>query len=171
MGRHITPVLLGLLLVVTPAFSFYLPGVAPKEYLENEKVEVKVNKLSSPVTQLPYDYYNLAFCKPKDLRNSVENLGEVLHGSVIQNSPYELFMQKSDFKVLCKVDLTKKQVENFGRRIKNDYRVQMIVDNLPAATRMISELPDGKTVTMYDRGYRCGSPHAVPAPQPSRPPH
>ena len=32
----------------------------------------------------------------------------------------------------------------------------MIMDNLPAATRMISELPDGKTVTMYDRGYRLG---------------
>jgi hypothetical protein len=27
---------------------------------------------------------------------------------------------------------------------------------LPQATRMISELPDGKTVTMYDRGYRLG---------------
>ena len=151
--RHL---LLAAALAGVPAF--YLPGVAPKEYLENEKVEVKVNKLSSSVTQLPYDYYNLAFCKPKDLRNSVENLGEVLHGSMIQNSPYELFMQKSDFKVLCKVDLTKKQVENFGKRIKNDYRVQMIMDNLPAATRMISELPDGKTVTMYDRGYRCAPP-------------
>jgi len=30
------------------------------------------------------------------------------------------------------------------------------MDNLPAATRMISELPDGKVVTMYDRGYRMG---------------
>jgi len=151
MVRHVA-----LLLLAGAAQAFYLPGVAPKEYLENEKVEVKVNKLSSSVTQLPFDYYNLAFCKPKDLKNSVENLGEVLHGSMIQNSPYELFMQKSDFKVLCKVDLTKKQAENFAKRIKNDYRVHMIMDNLPAATRMISELPDGKTVTMYDRGYRLG---------------
>lgn len=142
--------------------GFYLPGVAPKQYADGEKVEVKVNKLTSTVTQLPYDYYNLAFCKPNDLRNSVENLGEVLHGSMIQNSPYELFMQKPDFKVLCKVDLEKTQVDNFAKRIKNDYRVQMIMDNLPAATRMVSELPGGSTVTMYDRGYRCASDRLRP---------
>jgi len=135
---------------------FYLPGVAPREYVDNEKVEIKVNKLTSTVTQLPYDFYNLAFCKPTALVNSVENLGEVLHGSMIQNSPYELFAHKSDFKVLCKKDLTLKEVKTFGQRIKEDYRVQMIMDNLPAATRMISELPDGRTMTMYDRGYRLG---------------
>ena len=92
--------------------------------------QVKVNKLSSSVTQA-YDYDS--------------ELGRT-------SSTW----QKSDFKVLCKVDLTKKQAENFAKRIKDDYRVQMIMDNLPAATRMISELPDGKTVTMYDRGYRLG---------------
>ncbi len=111
---------------------------------------------------------------------------------MIQNSAYELYAQKSDFKVLCKVNLTQKESRLFAARIKEDYRVQMIMDNLPAvctetslrasrrppaagrvrkrqhahrlslccarpqATRMISELPDGKTVTMYDRGYRLG---------------
>ena len=124
--------------------------------MDGERVDVKVNKLTSTVTQLPYDYYRLPFCKPTELKYSVENLAEVLHGSMIQNSPYELYAQKSDFKVLCKVTLTKKESKLLASRIKEDYRVQMIMDNLPAATRMISELPDGKTVTMYDRGYRLG---------------
>ncbi len=75
---------------------------------------------------------------------------------MIQNSPYELFAQKQDFKVLCKQDLNAQQVADFGQRIREDYRVQLIMDNLPAATRMISELPNGKTVYMYDRGYRLG---------------
>ena len=105
---------------------------------------------------MPFDYYNLPFCKPTELKYHVENLGEVLHGSMIQNSPYELYAQKSDFKVLCKASLTAAESKLFARRIQQDYRVQMIMDNLPAATRMISELPDGKTVTMYDRGYRLG---------------
>ena len=126
------------------------------QYLDGERVDVKVNKLTSTVTQLPYDYYKLAFCKPETLTYKVENIGEVLHGSMIQNSPYELYMGKSDFKVLCKADLTKQQAADFAKRIRQDYRVQMIMDNLPAATRMISEQPDGKTVTMYDRGYRLG---------------
>ena len=164
------------------------------QYKDGQKVEIKVNKLTSTITQLPYDYYKLAFCKPKELVNSVENLGEVLHGSMIQNSPYEIFAQKQDFKVLCKADLTESQAKGFGKMIAQvcqrqlhgrwrtrcifvlmnllrmhamlcahclphdlqEYRVQMIMDNLPAATRMISELPDGRTVTMYDRGYRLG---------------
>lgn len=29
------------------------------------QVELKVNKLNSIHTQLPYDFYNLKFCKPK----------------------------------------------------------------------------------------------------------
>lgn len=124
--------------------------------MDGEKVEVKVNKLSSSVTQLPYNYYDLAFCKPKELKYSVENLGEVLHGSLIQNSPYELSAMKSDFRILCRTVLTDIEAKNFGQRIKEDYRVQMIMDNLPAATRMFSEQADGTTVTMYDRGYRLG---------------
>lgn len=84
------------------AEGFYLPGVAPREYAESERVEIKVNKLSSTKTQLPYDYYSLPFCRPAEITNAVENLGEVLHGSVIQNSPYDIFMGKTDFKILCK---------------------------------------------------------------------
>ena len=123
--------------------AFYLPGVAPKEYQEGDAVQVKVNKLSSAVTQLPFDYYRLPHCRPAELVNMVENLGEVLHGSMIQNSAYELQMGKSDFKVLCKKDLTKREAMQFALRIRQDYRVHMIMDNLPAATKMIAEMPDG----------------------------
>jgi len=151
-----------LLLLLAASDAFYLPGVSPKEYKDGDKVEVKVNKLSSSITQLPYNYYSLPFCAPPDVINAVENLGEVLHGSVIQNSPYELQMAKPDFKVLCKKDLSKNEARMMSQRIKEDYRVHLIMDNLPAATRMISELPDGKVVTMYDRGYRwLASPAAL----------
>jgi hypothetical protein len=39
-------------------------------------VGIKVNKLSSTKTQLPYEYYSLPFCKPSTIVNSAENLGE-----------------------------------------------------------------------------------------------
>jgi len=136
--------------------GFYLPGVAPYEYAQDERVDIKVNKLSSTKTQLPYDYYSLPFCKPEAIENKVENLGEVLHGSVIQNSPYDVRMGRSDFKVLCRIELTKSTGALLAKRIKDDYRVHLIMDNLPAATKMIREMPDGKTLTMYDRGYPLG---------------
>ena len=83
------------LLVATAALSsgFYLPGVSPKEYKDGDRVEVKVNKLSSSVTQLPYNYYSMPFCKPNvDIVNAVENLGEVLYGDEILPSLYRAEM-------------------------------------------------------------------------------
>merc|ERR1740138_1154283 len=140
-------------LLLPLAAGFYLPGVAVREYAQDEKVDIKVNKLTSTKTQLPYDFYSLPFCKPESVTNAVENLGEVLHGSVIQNSPYDIFMGKTDFKVLCRVELNPKESALLAKRIKEDYRVHLIMDNLPAATKMIREMPDGKQITMYDRGY------------------
>ena len=114
------------------------------QYLDGEKVDVKVNKLTSTVTQLPYDYYRLAFCKPKELINSVENLGEVLHGSMIQNSAYELYAQKADFKVLCKTDLTEKEATLFAQRVK-EVRERSVI--FSRRTR-----DDGHTTTPQDNG-------------------
>ena len=55
---------------------------------QGDALYVKVNKLSSTKTQLPYDYYFLKYCKPSKIVNSAENLGEVLRGDRIENSIY-----------------------------------------------------------------------------------
>lgn len=71
--------------------AFYLPGVAPHSYTEGEQVDLKVNKLSSVHTQLPFDYYSLKFCKPEGgVESYSENLGEFLSGDRIENSPYKV---------------------------------------------------------------------------------
>jgi hypothetical protein len=57
-------------------------------YLQGDSLPVKVNKLTSVKTQLPYAYYSLPFCKPETIVDSAENLGEVLRGDRIENSPY-----------------------------------------------------------------------------------
>lgn len=54
-------------LLLVAADAFYLPGIAPREYADGERVDVRVHKLSSPKTQLPYDYYSLPFCKPAEV--------------------------------------------------------------------------------------------------------
>ena len=63
-----------------PTRAFYLPGVAPIDYERDDLVYVKVNKLSSAVTQMPYDYYSLPYCKPERVKHAAENLGDVLRG-------------------------------------------------------------------------------------------
>jgi len=84
---------LGLALsIALKADAFYLPGVAPTEYHEGIRVELKVNKLTSVKTQLPFRYYTLPYCSPNELHVAAENLGEILLGDSIENSLYDIRM-------------------------------------------------------------------------------
>jgi len=137
-----------------PGSAFYLPGVAPIEYDDGAVVDLKVNKLTSVKTQLPYDYYTLPFCKPATILVSAENLGEVLEGDRIQNSPYEINMKVDvTCKVLCKQQLTAEMRQQFQSMIKDEYLVNWIVDNLPAATKYAR--PDREEQT-YMNGFPVG---------------
>ena len=57
---------------------------------QGDTLFLKVNKLSSTKTQLPYEYYSIPYCRPEPIVSSAENLGEVLRGDRIENSLYEV---------------------------------------------------------------------------------
>lgn len=63
--------------------------------MQGDLLKVKVNKLTSTKTQLPYSYYSLPYCKPEKIVDSAENLGEVLRGDRIENSPYVVILSFS----------------------------------------------------------------------------
>jgi transmembrane 9 superfamily protein 2/4 len=88
------------LLLLLGVHGFYLPGVAPREYSKGDAVDLKVNKLESVETQLPYAYYDLPFCQPENVVLAAENLGEVLTGEVIENSIFQIQMLENE---ACKV--------------------------------------------------------------------
>ncbi|CAK9878530.1 unnamed protein product [Sphagnum jensenii] len=136
--------------------AFYLPGAAPQDFAEGAQLLVKVNKLTSIKTQLPYEYYSLNYCKPEKILNKAENLGEVLRGDRIENSPYEFQMKDPRLcKVLCRKKLTEEDAKNFHEKIDNDYRVNMILDNLPVAEpRPRNE--NGHQLTSYEWGFPVG---------------
>lgn len=58
--------------------AFYIPGVAPVEFKKGDKIEVRAVKMTSTQTQLPFEYYSLPFCPPKNRTYNYksENLGE-----------------------------------------------------------------------------------------------
>mmetsp|Transcript_100178 Transcript_100178/g.188759 ORF Transcript_100178/g.188759 Transcript_100178/m.188759 type:complete len:635 (+) Transcript_100178:60-1964(+) len=144
------------LLSFTVCNAFYLPGVAPIEYSDGAPVELKVNKLTSVKTQLPYRYYVLPYCQPSAIQESVENLGEILAGDLIENSPYEINMMSNlTCKVLCKMQLTKENKDKFKSMIDDEYLVNWIVDNLPAATRYVRRGIGGGDFT-YMNGFPVG---------------
>lgn len=139
--------------------------------------------MTSSRTQLPYEYYSLQFCLPKNgtLHYKSENLGEVLRGkwtktllavpSVlyihrvyfpgdrIVNTPYEVRMAENvNCKLLCNTNEKPitwdiHQSNKVAERIEHEYFVHLIVDNLPVATRIHN--PDTMDV-QYEHGYRLG---------------
>lgn len=74
--------LLPLLCICQNVNTFYVPGVAPVEFVKGQAIMVKAVKMTSTRTQLPYEYYSLQFCLPKNgtIVYKSENLGEVLRG-------------------------------------------------------------------------------------------
>lgn len=150
------PVLLLFLPLLSICSGFYVPGVAPKEFQKDAIVEVKAVKMTSIKTQLPYEYYSLKFCEPKGEREyKIENLGEVLRGDRIVNTPYEIKMAKDmPCRVLCNsIKLTAKESKLMAERIKKNYYVHLIVDNLPCATQF--KMMDSDQV-QYEHGYKLG---------------
>jgi transmembrane 9 superfamily member 2/4 len=70
---------------------FYLPGLAPKDYEKDKELYIYANTIQSPLTDLPYDFYNphLNFPKPDTDLNEEENLGSVLSGDRLVKSPFK----------------------------------------------------------------------------------
>uniref|UniRef100_A0A6U3B0H5 Transmembrane 9 superfamily member n=1 Tax=Lotharella globosa TaxID=91324 RepID=A0A6U3B0H5_9EUKA len=150
-----------LLTLLAAAEAFYLPGVAPRDYLYGETVELKVNKLDSVHTQLPYDFYSLPFCTPDKIEESAENLGEVLSGDRIENSMYKISMKIIEScKILCRKFYKQGELKQFADKIKEEYRINWIVDNLPAATKFYTQeiTADGEMEysTHYEKGFALG---------------
>ncbi|MED6138625.1 Transmembrane 9 superfamily member 8 [Stylosanthes scabra] len=134
---------------------FYLPGVAPADFHKGDILRVKVNKLTSTKTQLPYSYYSLPYCRPNQIIDSAENLGEVLRGDRIENSPYEFKMREPRMcTIVCRLTLNAKTAQEFKEKIDDEYRVNMILDNLPLVVPL--RRPDQESSLVYLHGFLIG---------------
>ncbi|PIN00246.1 Endosomal membrane protein, EMP70 [Handroanthus impetiginosus] len=144
-----------ILLFSDNAFCFYLPGVTPQDFAKGDPLNVKVNKLTSIKTQLPYSYYSLPFCHPSKIIDSRENLGEVLRGDRIENSPYVFKMREPQMcNVVCRLMLDAKTTKEFREKIEDEYRVNMILDNLPLVVPIPRSEQEGPPI--YQLGFHVG---------------
>jgi len=92
MVSHTPLLLLPLLLLAAVTQAFYIPGLSPNVFYDNDRVPLFVNKISSKNSPLPYAYADLPFVcdKPKDSKRAWLNLGEVLRGDRISTSDYQV---------------------------------------------------------------------------------
>jgi len=118
------------------ALSYYLPGVAPKDFSEGDPVELTVNALRSPHSIVPYDYVypKFNFCPPKSTRKVTSSLGSILFGDRVFESTYNLSMgHNTTCQLLCTKALDKVHVNFLIERIQERFYHNWFVDSLPAA--------------------------------------
>eukprot|EP00546_Thalassionema_frauenfeldii_P016584 CAMPEP_0178901666 /NCGR_PEP_ID=MMETSP0786-20121207/4162_1 /TAXON_ID=186022 /ORGANISM="Thalassionema frauenfeldii, Strain CCMP 1798" /LENGTH=551 /DNA_ID=CAMNT_0020572819 /DNA_START=12 /DNA_END=1664 /DNA_ORIENTATION=- len=160
MKVEVTSLAAAFFLLEDVAHGFYLPGVNPKSFAEGDVVKLKVNKMTSPKTLLPVDYYKLPFCQPENgPKMDNENLGEFLAGDRIETSPYRLQMKKDMFcEQLCVSNVGRGEQRGVSpnkvvRAIRKNYHNNWITDNLSAA----SKVEDDTTITTrYWQGFPVG---------------
>lgn len=126
-------ILFSLVCIYKHVNTFYVPGVAPNAYPKGQPINVKAVKMFSTRTQLPYEYYSLQFCLPKNgtIVYKSENLGEVLRGDRIVNTPYQLNMAENvNCKLLCNkkdqpLNWNHEQSSKVNERIEHEYFVHL----------------------------------------------
>nr|CAX73076.1 Transmembrane 9 superfamily protein member 4 [Schistosoma japonicum] len=134
-----------------------VPGVTPNEFYKGESIEVRAVKLTSYVTQLPFEYYKLPFCRPKQLVDyPPENIGEILRGDRVVNTPFSIRMAENAgcSEVCSAITISTAEATRLKNFIINQYSVHLSIDNLPCGTKVSSD--NGKTFR-YEHGYRLGS--------------
>ncbi|KAM7252562.1 hypothetical protein ACFE04_008071 [Oxalis oulophora] len=155
-GRLLILALFFLLFFVS-CHCFYLPSVAPHDFQKGDSLTVKVNKLTSVKTHLPYSYYSLPYCHPDHIFDSTENLGQVLLGDRIHNSPYVFKMGEPQMcNIVCRIVLDNKTSKALKSKIDDEYKVNMILDNLPLVIPILGWNFDQDNSLVYEHGFHVG---------------
>mmetsp|Transcript_12122 Transcript_12122/g.21462 ORF Transcript_12122/g.21462 Transcript_12122/m.21462 type:complete len:587 (-) Transcript_12122:544-2304(-) len=108
-------------------------AAAVTSYKKDDEIPLWANKIgpfSNPTET--YQYVTLPFCMPADLKYKLEDLGEVLEGDRLVDTPYVIKYQVNvDNQVLCKKSLSMEDLEAFRNAVRQDFYFQMYYDDLP----------------------------------------
>ncbi|XP_052181475.1 transmembrane 9 superfamily member 10-like isoform X2 [Diospyros lotus] len=117
-----------------------------------------MDELTSTKTQILHSYYSLPYCKPNKIVGSAENLVEV-HGDRFDTSPYVFKMREPQMcNVVCRVVLDAKTAKEFKEKMDDEYRVNMILDDLPLVHPIHFPIhrPDQELFIAYEHGFPVG---------------
>jgi transmembrane 9 superfamily protein 2/4 len=122
------------LLLLLSTNAFYLPGVAPTVFKDDQEVTSYVSSVISPESTLQFDFYTVPFCRPSEVTDLAESLGEALVGDKAQTSAYKFQVNRNvNCAVLCRKQYTHAEMSRLADFALLDYRANMRLDNLPLA--------------------------------------
>lgn len=75
-----------------------------------------------------YQYYDLPFCQPDDVKHKSEDLGEVLEGDRMVTTRYNVtFGVDKAVEVLCVARLQPADIVKFKKAVEQDYYFQVCI--------------------------------------------
>jgi transmembrane 9 superfamily protein 2/4 len=142
-------------LLLHSANAFYLPGVAPTVFKDEQEVTSYVSTVISPESTLQFEYYTVPFCRPSEVHDLTESLGEALVGDKAQTSPFKFFVNRFvNCAVLCRKLYTQAEMSRLADFALLGYRANMRLDNLPLAEiAEVQQEDSGKVDTHYFLGF------------------
>jgi transmembrane 9 superfamily protein 2/4 len=126
-------------LLVAATQAFYIPGVSPQSYATDELLDVKVNALTSNQGVMPFPFYSFKNCAPSKERikalKKKENIGELLWGDQIEPSEFVIRMNRNTTcrKICSALSYNEAEMKVLAKLIEQQYRGNLIMDNLPVA--------------------------------------
>eukprot|EP00897_Mesotaenium_endlicherianum_P009077 jgi/Mesen1/8198/ME000442S07474 len=138
-----------------PLVGRHILGYRDHSYKMHAKVPLYANKVGpfhNPSET--YQYYDLPFCPPEDIKHKPEDLGEVIEGDRLVTTMYDVsFRVDKENEKLCPKTLTVEDLRKFRKAVKEDYYFQMFYDDLPIwgfiGKTYQDTKPDGKEETRY----------------------
>jgi transmembrane 9 superfamily protein 2/4 len=149
-----SPLLFLITAAISPAWA-YIPGFPRHDYFTGDAIEMLVDKVDSADTQVPYEYYDVPGLCPRTESKAVEseNLGQTLMGESIERSSYKISANITQYcQEVCKVSLDTEEIRTLDQMIRDDYVVNLILDNMPAVSRFSTLVED----VGFDKGYPLG---------------
>jgi len=126
------------------------PGVSPEDYSPSESIYPITDFVHSKKTNIPFEFYDLPFCKQRKVVKIRKNLGTRLQGMSPKPAPYEMIIKQSHSCLpLCVVNVNGKKIRWLRRLVERQYRVMMSLDQLPVLMR-------SKELNYAVRGYPVG---------------
>ncbi|RZF33981.1 hypothetical protein LSTR_LSTR006897 [Laodelphax striatellus] len=126
--------------------GFYRRGLSPVNYCKkgessqtcSSDVPLYVNRLNTEESVIPYEYHHFDFCQTDESKSPAENLGQVVFGERIRNSPYQIeFKKDEECREVCKKTYIGGNAESEGKLsllkkgMSLNYQHHWIVDNMP----------------------------------------
>ncbi|KAJ3339749.1 hypothetical protein HDU93_007865 [Gonapodya sp. JEL0774] len=146
-------------LLIHPTSAFYLPGVAPHDYAQGDRVDLLVNPYTSRDTALPYDFYHPQFhnCEPEGGARAVgESLGSILFGDRLYSSRFQInALENVTCAKLCTGPAIIPPVDAsfLNARVREEYSHNWFVDGLPAGHEMEDRATQER---FYEVGFAVG---------------